>query len=52
MIKIIRNIILIAYKTINIEGKSIYREQGRRIGVRIKTRPPKEGINKIDNKEA
>jgi hypothetical protein len=25
---------------------------GRRIGVRIKTRPPKEGINRIDNKKA
>jgi hypothetical protein len=25
---------------------------GRRTGVRIKTRPPKEGINGIDNKEA
>jgi hypothetical protein len=26
--------------------------QDRRTGVRIKTRPPKEGINGIDNKEA
>jgi hypothetical protein len=25
---------------------------GRRTGVRIKTRPPKEGINGIDNKKA
>jgi len=25
---------------------------GRRIGVRIKTRPPKEGINGINNKKA
>jgi hypothetical protein len=25
---------------------------GRRIGVRIKIRPPKEGINGIDNKKA
>ena len=25
---------------------------GRRTGVRIKTRPPKEGINRINNKEA
>jgi hypothetical protein len=27
---------------------STYREQERRTGVRIKTRPPKEGINGID----
>jgi hypothetical protein len=25
---------------------------GRRTGVRIKTRPPKEEINRIDNKKA
>jgi hypothetical protein len=31
---------------------STYREQERRTGVRIKTRPPKEGINGIDKKKA
>jgi hypothetical protein len=36
-----------------VEGKlSTYRAQGRRIGVRIKTRLLKEGINRTDNKEA
>jgi hypothetical protein len=31
---------------------SIYREQERRTGVRTKTRPLKEGINRIDKKKA
>jgi hypothetical protein len=45
---------LYSYSQRIIKGKklSIYREQERRIRVRIKIRLPKEGINRIDNKEA
>jgi hypothetical protein len=39
------------YYRLYYRGKSTYRAQDRRTRVRIKTRPPKEGINRIDNKE-
>jgi hypothetical protein len=51
LINYIRKLIAFYYNII--KGKlSIYRAQDRRIRVKIKTRLLKEGINRIDNKEA